>query len=110
MSTNVREFPHQLSDVSSRVAVSSPHKTLAPPQYTLVDELVGFPKYPYKDHSLSDISRGTGLHLSTVSRIFSGERNLGMKAATQIANYLGIGIDQLIKIRREFIEEQKDNG
>lgn len=47
------------------------------------------------DVSLSDISRGTGLSLSHISRVFNVNRKPSMDAASAIANYLGITIDTL---------------
>lgn len=44
--------------------------------------------------SRGDISRGTGISLSMVSRIFSGQRAPGTATEAKIAAYLGMRLDR----------------
>ena len=46
--------------------------------------------------SLTALAFITGLHLSTVSYIFSGKRNLTLKAARKISKALGMGLEEFI--------------
>jgi len=46
--------------------------------------------------NLSEIARGTGKSLATLSRIFSGDRTPGLRTGQAIAAYLGISLDHLL--------------
>jgi hypothetical protein len=45
--------------------------------------------------SNGDVSRGTRIALSQVSRIFSGKQSMSLAAALRIAGYLGISVERL---------------
>lgn len=45
--------------------------------------------------TISDVARGTGLHLTHVSRIFNGKRKPSLAAAKKIADYLHVSLDRL---------------
>lgn len=45
--------------------------------------------------TLGGIARGTGLHVTHLSKIFNGHRKPSLKAASKIAAYLGITLEKL---------------
>jgi hypothetical protein len=47
------------------------------------------------DYNLSDIARGTGMSLSHICRVFKGQRTPSIRAASAIAGYIGVSVDQL---------------
>lgn len=49
-----------------------------------------------KTFSRGEIARGTGLSLSHVSRIFSGERNPSLNTVRKVAQFINIPLEQLI--------------
>jgi len=50
----------------------------------------------YGTITLSDVSRSTGVSLSHVSRIMSGQRKPSLDVASKIAAYLGVSIEELM--------------
>jgi transcriptional regulator with XRE-family HTH domain len=58
--------------------------------------------------SLTQISQETGLSLSHISRIFSGDRNPSWDNAKLIADCLDISVDRLSTILQEVDHATKD--
>lgn len=48
-----------------------------------------------KEYSRGQISRDTGLSISFISKLFSGQRSPSMKTLNLLATYFGVSMDQL---------------
>lgn len=91
--------------------------TLMPNSY---GENIGLPQYvaegPGGSVCLSDIARGSGLSLAAISRIFSGNRNPSLFAATAICDYVRaktkkkFNIEDLMKLIRSRVASQGPGG
>lgn len=61
-----------------------------------VENVGGSIKIGSNVYSRGEISRGTGLSLSHVSRVFSGARKPSLTTLKRLAAYLGVNIDVVV--------------